>query len=343
MGYTHEKLQDSERRRIERLRGSGFGVRQIAERLSRSISTISEEIRKRSVRGVYDAKKAAHKARVKRKYSKVQSLKVVQDDELRQFVEAKLAEDWSPEMIAGRIKRVEKRFQRISAKAIYKFVRSVYGRPFESHLYRKRVKRRGGPKRGKKAVLDGRMSIEKRPKRVQKRTQFGHFEGDFIESGRDGAGSLLVLVERKTRYPFLAYCADRSTAAVNALVFNLLRHAPLQSLTLDNDLSFKRHQALSKLIGAAIFFCHAYSSHEKGTVENRNGRIREHIPKRTDLSTVSEETIRMIEHKLRNLPMKCLGWRTPQEAWDAEMKKAARRGSAMMRIPVLKANGRCSD
>lgn len=342
MAYEH--LCESERRRIERLRKSGWGVRKIAAALGRSISTLSEEIGKRSVRGAYDARKASLKARVKRRYSKVQCLKVVERSELRMFVEEKLALDWSSEMIAGRIKEVERHLPRVSVKAVYKFVRSVHGRPLESHLYRKRVKRKGGPKRGKRAIMDGRRSIEERPKSVQKRKQFGHFEGDFIESGRDGTGSLLVLVERMTRYPFIAYCADHSTGAVNALIFNLLRDVPLASLTLDNDVSFKKHQALSALIDAAVFFCHPYASSEKGTVENRNGRIREHIPKRTDLSTVSEETIRMVEARLRNLPMKCLRWRTPQEAWDAQMRKAKppRRVASLVSSEVLKANARCS-
>lgn len=339
---TYEHLCASERRRIERLRTGGSGIRAIARALGRSPSVISEELR-RGVRGTYDAKKAEHKAYVKRKYSKVQCMKVVTDDDLRIFVEKKLAQDWSPEMIAGRIEKVERHLPRVSAKAVYKFVYSVYGRKLEKHLYRKRVKRKSGPKRGRKAVMDGRISIEKRPKHVENRKQFGHFEGDFIESGKDGHGSLLVLAERKTRYPFIVYCEDRSTRAVNALIERLLAGVPIESLTLDNDLSFQKHQELSELLGVVVYFCHPYASSEKGTVENRNGRVRNlGIPKRTDLSTVPLETIRDIETKLRSLPMKCLGWKTPQEAWTAEMKKAAERGSGIIRTRVLKANQRCS-
>lgn len=324
------------------MKAGGAGVRAIARALGRSPSVISEELR-RSVHGTYDAKKAEHKAYVKRKYSKVQCMKVVKDDDLQTFVEAKLALDWSPEMIAGRIEKVERHLPKVSAKAVYKFVYSVHGRKLEKHLYRKRVKRKGGPKRGRKVVMDGRTSIEKRPKSVENRKQFGHFEGDFIESGKDGHGSLLVLVERKTRYPFVVYCEDRSTHVVNTLIEHLLAGIPIESLTLDNDLSFQKHKELSELLGVVVYFCHPYASSEKGTVENRNGRVRNlGIPKRTDLSTVSEETIRAIETKLRNLPMKCLKWQTPQEAWEIEMKKAAERGSGTIRMRVLKANARCS-
>ena len=323
------------------MRNGEWGVRETARALGRSVGTISEEIRKNSVRGAYDAKKAEHKAHVRRKYSKQQCLKVVSNRELRRYVEEKLREEWSPELIAGRIRNLERHLPRVSPKAIYAFVYSVYGRPFEQYLYSKMVKKKGGPKRGRTTVMDGRTSIEQRPARVEKRKEFGHVEGDFIESGKDGAGSFLVLVERKTRYPFLAYCADRTAAAVNSLVFHLLQNMPLKSLTLDNDVSFKKHKTLSELVGAIVFFCHPYTSSEKGTVENRNRVIRRTVPKRTDLSQVSEETIRAIEMKMRNRPMKCLNYRTPQEAWNMEMQKQKSALSAVS-WGVLKANSECS-
>jgi len=339
MEYEH--LSESERRRIERLTTSGWSVRGIAKALGRGVGTISDEIRKNSVCGVYVAKKAEHKAWVRRKYSKQQCLKVAMHQELRTYVEEKLREEWSPELIAGRIRKIDRHIHRVSPKAIYAFVYSVHGRQLEQFLYSKMVWKKSGPKRGRKAVMDGRISIEQRPKSVEKRKEFGHFEGDFIESGRDGTGSLLVLTERKTRYPFIAYCADRSAMAVNDLVFNLLRAVFIKSLTLDNDVSFSKHKTLSELIDATIFFCHPYTSNEKGTAENRNRVIRRTVPKRTDLSQVSEETIRMVETKMRNRPMKCLGYRTPQEAWDVEIQKQkAATGAVLFR--VLKANLECS-
>ena len=345
MGYAHEKLGDSERRRIERRLARGEGVRDIARALARSVSTISDEIRRGSVAGVYDAKKAGLKAVLRRRYAKVQTMRVVREPSLRAYVEEKIGgHDWSPEMVAGRIKNVDWHLPKVSTKAIYKFVYSVYGRKLEKRLYRKRVKTKSGPKRGKQTAGDGRISIEKRPKSVLKRLTFGHFEGDFIESGKGGQGSLLVLVERKTRYPFLAYCADRSTAAVNALVSSLLADVPVESLTLDNDVSFQKHEELSLLLEALVYFCHPYTSSEKGTVENRNGKVRAYgIPKKTDLSKLSPEAIRAVEQKLRSFPLKCLGFRTPEEAWVYEMQKAARRGSGMLEANVLKARSGCSD
>lgn len=301
---------------------NGKGVRTIARRLSRSPSSISEEIRAGSVHSVYRADRAEEKARLRRKQAKQKCLKVALDPALKAYVTEHITNDQSPEAISGRLQKVDTHLPYASPKAIYHFVRSVYGRPMESHLYRKRVDRKGGPKRGSAPTRDrGKTFVDKRPTRVEERSEFGHFEGDFIVSGRDGIGALLVLVERKTRYPFLVYTEHRDALYVNDLISGTLGGVPVQSITLDNDVSFAKHEELSELISAAVYFCHAYASHEKGTVENRNGRIREFIPKKSDLSLVPVETIRKAEAHLRSRYMKCLGWRSPEEVWDTEMAR----------------------
>jgi transposase, IS30 family len=315
-------IQYEERRSIERSLSSKKSLRTIARRLGRSVSSISEEIRHGSVRGVYRADRAQKKAETRRRGAKQKCLKVALDPELKAYVTKELTDNQSPEAISGRLKHVETRLPYASGKAIYHFVHSPHGGPLEHHLYRKRVKRKGGPKRGSISRQDtAKVSIEMRPSEVEERLVFGDFEGDFIESGRDGTGSLLVLVERKTRYPFLIYTEDRTTAHINQLIETMLSGVPVRSITLDNDLSFARHEELSELVGAIVYFCHPYTSSEKGTVENRNGRIREFIPKRSDISRVGEVRLREIESFLRTRYLKCLGFATPEEAWDTEMEQ----------------------
>lgn len=316
--YSHLCLY--ERQRIERYLRHKKSRQFMADKLDRSKSSVSNEIQQNSVAGIYDARKAHHKAYVKRKYSKIQSLKVVNDFKLWDFVEKNIQDDQSPEGISGRLKNVEKHLPRASAKAIYKFVYSVYGRQIEKHLYHRAVKKRGGQKRGKSVLIDGRITIEQRPKGVSERIEFGHYEGDFIESGKDGQGSLLVLVERKTRYPFITYLKNRDTAAVNRAAADLLNGLPVKSLTLDNDLSFQKHEELSEILQTAIFFCHPQSPHEKGTVENRNKAIRRYVAKRSDLSKYKASHFGMVLKKLRTRFMKCLDFRTPQEAFETEMQ-----------------------
>jgi len=317
--YVHFCLH--ERQRIQRYLRKQKSLRFIADKLERSVSSISDEIKNNSVNGVYDAKKAHHKAYVKRQNSKVQCMKVSTDIELREFVETNIKDDQSPEGISGRLKEVEKHIQYASAKAIYKFVYSVNGRQIESHLYHNAVKRKGGAKKPRNNFGDGRTTIEKRPKRINLRAEFGHFEGDFIESGEDGKGSLLVIVERKTRYPFLMYLENRDTVTVNNAISSLLFGIDIRSLTLDNDLSFQKHKELSEILDSIVYFCHPHCPHEKGTTENRNKAIRRYAKKGSDLSQYPISHFEMIEEKLRTRFMECLNYRTPKEMFGRELQK----------------------
>jgi len=310
-----------ERKQIERFLRKGKSLRWISTKLGRSISAISDEIRLNSVKGKYDTKKAENKARLRRQNSKLQCMKVVMDTDLKKFVTENILSDQSPEGISGRLKKVEKHIQYASTKAIYKFVESPHGRRIEKHLYSKAVHKKGGIKRDTPITIDGRTMIDERPKKVEKRLEFGHYEGDFIESGKDGKGSLLVIVERKARYPFLQYLEDRTTKNVNNAIRKILQGLPIESLTIDNDISFQKHKEFSKLIETEIFFCHPQSPYEKGTIENRNKAIRRYVKKKTDLSTISKETFSFVEEKLRNKYMKCLNYRTPKEVFERELKK----------------------
>lgn len=317
--YLH--LCIGERKKIERLLRKKKSIRAIARMLGRGVSCISNETKLGSVGGIYDAKKAEAKAILRRRESKIQCMKVAMNTDLKKFVVEGMLGDQSPEGLSGRLKYVEKGIEYASTKAIYKFIESPHGRQIEKNLYRNAVKKRTGPKDKPRVHLDGRTMIDQRPKTVENRLEFGHFEGDFIESGRDGKGSLLVLVERKTRYPFLAYLENRSTKNVNRLIEKLLNGIPIESLTLDNDLSFQKHEELSELLEATVLFCHPQSPHEKGTVENRNKSIRRYLPKRCDLSKYSKEYIANIQRKLKTRFMKCLKYKTPEEVFNIEMEK----------------------
>jgi transposase, IS30 family len=315
-------LESCERRSIEHYLKKKRGVRWIARALERSPSSVSTEIKLGSVRGKYQADKAQKKAELRRKQSKQKCLKVAMNPVLKTYVIKQLEADQSPEGIAGRIKDVDKHVPYASQKAIYNFVYSPHGRPLECHLYSKRIKKKGGPKRGSTKASDTtKTSIEERSEVANKRLEFGHFEGDYIESGKDGIGSLLVLVERKTRYTLIAYTEAKTTLHINSLIHQMLGDIPLKSLTLDNDISFQKHEALSQLIGVTVYFTRPYTSSDKGAVENRNKRIREFVPKGCDISKVSKETIRLAETKLNHCFMKCLGFKAPQEAWDEEIAR----------------------
>ena len=333
-----------ERQRIEKYLNQGYSQRFIARKLGRSVSSISTEIRENSINGIYEARKAHHKAYVKRRQAKRQCLKVAMNPELKRFVTKNILDDQSPEGISGRLKQVETQLEYASTKAIYKFVKSPHGRLIEKHLYAKAVPKKSGPKQKKSVLIDGRLLIDERPKQVEKRLEFGHFEGDFIESGKDGHGSLLVLVERKSRYPFLQYLNQKDTVTVNQTIKKLLINVPIKSLTFDNDLSLQKHEELSELLDTLIFFCHPHCPHEKGTVENRNKAIRRYVKKRSDLSKFAISHFAMVEQKLRTRFMQCLNYRTPAEVWEKEVEKVAQKKPRRCgRMREIRSLVECSD
>lgn len=309
---TYSHITKTERLEIAVLRRRGYSLREIARVLKRSPGTLSEEIRKNSTRGYYDPEKAQHKAYVKRKYSKYQGMKIVSDNQLRTYVENKIRDEWSPEEIAGRLKEVDQEIKYASRGSIYKFIYSAYGRLLEKHL-RYKGRRRKPRSHSKVTQLKDRIFINQRPKIVANRERFGDWEGDFIVSGKNGTGILTVLHERKARYVLIRKLVGITIEQVHQLVWEMTGGYIVNTLTLDNDIVFKKHKELSEMLGAPIYFCHPYHSWEKGGVENSNKLIRQYVPKRSDISQYSDGYIQMVQDKLNNRPRKCLNYQTPLE------------------------------
>jgi transposase, IS30 family len=309
--YSH--IKKTERLEIAILLKKKHSLRSIANVLNRSVGTISEEISLNKVNGMYDPLKANHKAYVKRKYSKYQGMKVVDDWELRDYVEEKIKQNWSPEQISGRIKNCDRHIKYIGFKGIYKFVDSSYGRAIERSLRYKGRKKKGG-NRTKVGQLKNRTFIDKRPAIISNRERFGDWEGDFIVSGKQGQGVLAVLYERRAMYLVIKKIMSRQCDAVNKYIQEMTGgFIAFNSLTIDNDISFRKHEELSELLRAPVYFCHPYHAWEKGGVENLNKLIRQYIFKGSDISKYDDEYIAKIESKLNNRPRKGLSYKTPLE------------------------------
>lgn len=306
--YGH--ITQTERLELAVLLRRGYGLREIGRVLSRSPSSISTELKNNRVRGVYDPRKAHHKAYVRRKYAKYQGMKIVGHPTLRSYVEERIKEDWSPEEVSGRLKEVDVHLPYASFRAVYKFVYSVYGRQLEPCL-----RYRGKTKKPRQPVtkLRDRIFIDQRPEIVGGRQRFGDWEGDFVVSGRQGQGVLLVLHERKSRYVLIKRILQPKIEAIHQLIWQMTGGCVINTLTLDNDIVFRKHQELSRLLATPIYFCHPYHSWEKGGVENANKLIRQYVSKGGDISQYSDEYIQMIQDKLNHRPRKCLDYRTPLE------------------------------
>ncbi len=279
---------------------------------------MSDEIRLGSVRGVYDPRKAHHKAYVRRWRSKYQAMKIVENRDLRDFVENKLLRDDSPVNISGRIRSHEKTLPRVSKNSIYRYIRSPYGRRIEAYRKRKRRKRQ----RPKSEKLNDRVFIDKRPVYIDIRKRIGDTEGDFIVSGRSGKGMLLVVTDRKSRIPYIEKILPVSIAETHSAFLRIKKRFPeWKTMTTDNDILFRHHRELARLLNIKIYFCHPYHSWEKGTVEKMNREIRRDVPKGSNLSKYSRRFIHSVEEKLQGKIYKILGFRTPFEVLDRHRKR----------------------
>jgi IS30 family transposase len=309
MKYAHFKKE--ERLELSILLGKGYSRREIAKAMGRSHSTIVREIQSRSVKGKYDPKKAEHKAYVARKYSKYQGMKVRENPQIEKYLREKIKE-WSPEKIAGRL-FLEKGIS-IRPDAIYKYLYSVHGTDICKHLKYKRDhrKKRKGLK-GKREIIKDRVFIDERPELINHRLRFGDFEGDTMGRPKSSSPQTLVVVRERLSRKLFAVKVERLKYSMNGFKY-LLAGLPVQSLTLDNGVENARYKEL----GIPTYFCHPYSSWQKGCVEQGIGTIREYIPKKADLQRYTPNRIAQIIETINNKPMKCLGYLTPNEVFTQQ-------------------------
>jgi IS30 family transposase len=295
-------LSFEERFVIEKLYVAGVKLREIARFLLRSPNTVSREINKNSVSGMYLAVKANHRAYFKRWRSKRQCLKVAMDRFLCRFVEKKLREKWSPEQISGYL-RVEMNI-RCSAKCIYKFAdkRSLNHLLFWGWNNMKQCRKRYAWKTPK----DGRKYIEERSEVLT----IGHFEIDFIVS-KQSNWSFLVATDRFSMYSFVEKLPNRKRSTVLAALSAMFSNVEVKSITTDNDIAFVNWKEIESLLSTQIYFTHPYHSWEKGLVENTNRWIRCFVPKRRDIGSVSDEEMQEILSFINDRPKEVLGFKIP--------------------------------
>lgn len=321
MSHTHLTL--SQREVIAHMLAAGRTQAQIAKHLGRDRSTISRELRRNQVGGVktYFAVQADWLAGERRRNAKERFAQ--HDDHVWSSVFAKLAEEWSPEQIVGRLREEfpDDERMRISPETIYAYIYADRrdGGELWKRLRRKRRRRspRGsGPRR--RGGIPGRVGIEERPQVVEGRSRTGDWEGDTV-SGK--SGRLVTVVDRKSRYVVIAKVADKRATSVNRGGIRALKKVPAEyrkTLTLDNGTEFARFGAMERALGLRVYFADAYNSNQRATNENTNGLLRQYFPKGTDFREVSHQAVAKVQSRLNNRPRKCLGYRTPHEVLFGE-------------------------
>lgn len=307
MSYTH--LTISERSKIETYLELGYSIRQIANFIKRSPSTISRELRRHTncspeeAQTRYQVNKSNCGAKSKLTHV------------LKEAVQEKLGETWSPEQIVGRLYP-----GKLSFKSIYRW---IYNGLLEVPLTVLRQKGKRQKPRETRGRFNIGTSISKRPKEVRKRETFGHWELDTVVSGRGQAkGCVATFIERKTRWYTAVLIPDRSATSMEVAVRRLHKQLPqgtIQTATTDRGKEFSCYKVLESDLNIQVYFADAYSSWQRGSNENGNGLLREFFPKKTNFDQVTEEEMKQALQFINHRPRKCLGWKTAHEAFQEEL------------------------
>lgn len=310
--YTH--LSVEERILISHYLGQGGSICSIAGKLGRSKSTISQEVRRNKNKHGYNPQTANKKYLLRRR----RPLLLEKNTALRAYVVERLQEGHSPELIACRLKNYpEKGIPYINHNSIYAW---LYLKPQKEERLYKLLPRgkatRGRRKKIHRGKIRDRVSLTERPSEALDRMQAGHWEADLLSCKRN-TQHLLVLHERCSRYTASLKLENKTAAHTFSRILGFLRTLPehlRRTMTFDNGLEFAQHWKLSDALGIQTYFCDVYASWQKGGIENMNGRLRRDLPRKIDLSLLTEQDLEqiMINHNLT--PRKVLGGKTPIEA-----------------------------
>lgn len=321
MSKKHHKISSAERDNIAQWVSQKVGVREIARRLGRSPSSISDELTRNSHKEAGYVAIRAQQLTDERK-GKAHERHPLKNAALFAYVHMKLRCGWSPEMIAGRLEK-ERGENLIHHETIYRHIYAPENKVL--HLYEylpwKRKRRRKKNGRGAhRSRIPQRISIHERPEPVNARLEFGHWEGDTVEGKwrRDG---IHTETERLSRFLLAAKVprvASEETIEVQFRMFTGVPEEARRSTTLDNGRENHLHYRLEAL-QMKTYFADPYSSWQRGTNEYLNGVLRRYVPKGTDFATIDNEELRDIVDEINGKPRKCLGWETPEEKFKKSL------------------------
>jgi len=315
----------SEREEISRGIVAQRSIRSMARLLSRSPSTVSREVHRNGGYDRYRAAAADAEAWVRSRRPK--RCKLANSPWLRQVVSRKLRLNWSPEQIAGWLKRGhpgEESYQ-VSHETIYRslFVqaRGVLKKELLQHLRSKRTIRRSKQatqKGGDHGQITDMISIRERPASVEDRAVPGHWEGDLLSGSKNS--HIATLVERHTRYVMLAKVANKETQTVISALIKQAKKLPTElykSLTWDRGKELADHRRFTLATDIDVYFCDPQSPWQRGSNENTNGLLRQYFPKGTNLSVYSQAELNKVARQLNERPRKTLEFETPAERFNA--------------------------
>ena len=322
MGRHYMQLGIEDRCELARLHAQGYSLRQIAATLDRAPSTIARELKRNTARQQGDRPRYAQEQARARRWS---GARLDRDAARREQVLTRLKQGWSPEQIAGRLRRDAGRSV-LSHETIYRFIyaqttRTKPDRAWRHFLPRAKWRRGRRRRRGSLAsLIQLRRPLAERPASATDRQTPGHWEADLMLFHTYGQ-AVLTVHERHSRLLLAIRPPGKAATPIAQALARLLGPLPApwrQTVTFDNGTEFAHHHELHTR-GIETFCCDTHAPWQKGGVENAIGRLRRGLPRKTDLATVSPERFTQLVQLYNNTPRKCLDYQTPAEVFWQEV------------------------
>ena len=312
----YQQLTLEQRYQISALLKLEFSKSAIAKEVGVHKSTVGRELRRNRSRRGYRAKFAERQA-IGRRRNKVK--RRIAEKTWRE-VQDQLGEQWSPEQISGRLSLEGK--ATVSHEWIYQHIyrdKQAGGTLYLNLRCRKKRRKRYGTY-SRRGTLVNQVSIEQRPPIVDEKTRLGDWELDTV-IGKGHRQAIVSMTERKSKLLKIKKLARKTGKLVKEAVRQKLNGLTVHTLTSDNGREFSEHAAIAREFQASFYFCHPYSSWERGLNENTNGLLRQYFPKKMELVKITDEQITEVEDKLNNRPRKTLGYQTPNEVYFKEQEQ----------------------
>ena len=313
----YRQITFEERYTLGLLRQRGLSPAAIARVLGRHRSTIGREVQRNRARSdaTYRPQLADWYARGRRSRSR-RNQRFAAADWRR--VEALVRQDWSPEQVAGWLRR--QRLLAISHETIYRYIwadKRQGGRLYLHLRGARKLRRKRYGSYDSRGRLAGKRPITARPPAVEARAEVGHWEADTVLGAGQAGPCIFSMVERKTGYLVIGKLRQRTTAEVNRRATSLIQAQaqPVRTITVDNGTEFHGYAAIEQATAAEFYFATPHHAWERGTNENTNGLLRQYLPKGQSMDHLTQHDCNRIARKLNRRPRKRLGYRTPEECY----------------------------
>ena len=323
MSYHHLTIE--ERYQIKAYKEAGYKNYEIAKVINVHPSTISRELKRNvsKITGSYIPIWAENFAK-ERSIIQSENANKKMNEEMINLIREYIKKDWSPEQVSAMLKIKDN--MTISFVRIYQFIEQdrLEGGDLHSHLRFYHTGHRRAKYGAKyKGKIEDRVSISKRPDIVDEMTRVGDFEIDTI-IGSNRKGAITTAVDRSSKLVKISIPTTKKADEVEREIRRILLpfKDKIETITSDNGFEFSNHKSIANSLACDYYFCHPYSSWERGLNEYTNGLIRQYIPKGTSFENITAEYIQEIEDKLNNRPRKSLNWRTPNEVFYGKKEAA---------------------